>query len=185
MWTGGQWATCLLGLSLMTITITSLVIFLAFYKKHYEELSQRILNVLYAKLAVLSIANAIVSIITVIKSLPNPTKLTEEDKLLGQIMLYVRLYTYITFLELSICSLLRLTSSRLYMWVSLNIPHTAYNIIQAFVIVIIQYLIILDADVENADTPEELLSKLVPSAVSVALPILATVFILQMIILLR
>ena len=183
MWTGGQWSLCVI-VPLVTVTITSLAVFLAYFKKHYDELSQRILNVLYAKLAVLDIVNAILMSTEIIVKFLRPSFSSTVD-ILWQSTLYFRLFLFTTFLEISVCSLLRLYSSSLYMWASLNIAHTTYTIIQAFLLVLIQYLIVVNAGIENVETLEEWSNRLAGSAKVVIFPMVTIVFILQLVILLR
>ena len=182
MWSGVQWSLCVAGLALTTITVTSLAIFLAFYKKHADQLCQRILNMLYAKLVVLSIVDAIVMFTQICMNL---SKFGITVKMVIQIFLYIRLFIHSILLEISLFSLLRVFSSQLYMWASLNIHHTANNVIHALLMVFIQYLININAGIVSADTPVDIGNKLGPSATVFVVPILATVFILQMIILLR
>ena len=137
MWTGFQWSISVTGLTLMIIAIISLAMFLAFYSKHYQELSQRVLNVLYAKLALLSIVNAILMFSVLMVDLSKPDLSAEAVKIIVVFNLFIWLFIITTFLEISISSLLRVFSFQLYMWVSLNTPHIFYNIIEAFLLVYI------------------------------------------------
>ena len=184
MWTGDQWGICLSGLSLLTPTTLSIAIFLVYIIKNREVLSQRILNVLYTKLA---IVNLTLGIILFVEMMWHQSGVILGDglKMFMQLRIFIAFTTLFIFLELSICSLLRLFSSQLYMWASLNIPHTAYNILQAFIIVFIQYLCISNSGIENAQNVTEHKQILESAIMPVMGPMMGLVFCLQMVVLLR
>lgn len=184
MWTGPQWGIGLLGLTLLTAAIISIVIFLAYMIKNHGALSQRILNVLYVKLA---ITNLITAIILSVEMAWHQSGMALSDgvKLFMQLHILVALSSMITFIEISICSLLKLFSSKLYMWASLNIPHTTYNIIEVFVIVLIQYICILKSGTEKAHDVTDLKQRLESALLPVMGPIMGLVFLLQCIVIVR
>ena len=100
-------------------------------------------------------------------------------RIFTQIDVFLKLSKMIIYLEISLCSLLSLHSSELYMWASLNIPHTAYTIIQAFMIALIQFLIFKEAGLENAESVEELVENMKSAVLPVYTILIITISILQ------
>ena len=184
MLTGLHWWPCVLGLIFMTAALISILVFLAYAWKNREDLSQRILNVLFTKLA---ISNFFASILLGIGILLRQSGMTLSNglKVFAQSRIFSVLTGIIIILELSVCSLLRLFSPRLYMWASLHIPHTAYTVIQAFLIVIIQYLCVYNSGIENAQDVQELEQLLFKSIMPVVGMLLGIVTILHVILILR
>ena len=82
----------------MMIAIFSLAIFLAFYRKHFEELSQRILNVLYIKLAILNIVNAFLMFTAMLLNISKAKLSSAAVKAFVQIKIFPQLLIFITFL---------------------------------------------------------------------------------------
>ena len=135
----------------MTVTIMSLAIFLAYIKKNREELSLRILNVLYFKLTIFNLLSIFILFMEILWH-QGEFKLTTSFKIFVQIRMFVAFSLVIILLEISVCSLLRLSTSKLYMWASHNIPYTTYSIIQAFLVVILQYFILARSEAaQDAD----------------------------------
>ena len=179
-----QWASNISGFAFLTATLISLVIFLAFIKKNWEELSQRILNVLYTKLAIFDIILSINLYWGMVWNQSSPT-LGPWTIVYMQFRGYLGLLRIVICLEISLCTLLRLFSSQLYIWASLHTPHTAYTIIQAFTIVATQYLLNLGSELESASSVEEYTNMMRDAGVIVVVPLVLAVLILQMIITLR
>ena len=100
-------------------------------------------------------------------------------RIFTQIDVFLKLSKMIIYLEISLCSLLSLHSSELYMWASLNIPHIAYTIIQAFMIALIQFLIFKEAGLENAESVEELVENMKSAVLPVFTILIITISILQ------
>ena len=185
MWTGVQWGICVLGVTLLTSALISISVFLAFAWKNRELLSQRIQNVFYTKLAVANFISVILCFFQIMFQQLGMIILNDGLRIFVQTRIFITFTTLLTFLELSVCSFLRLFSSQLYMWTSLNIPHTVYNILQAFMIVFIQYLCISNSGIENAHDVKELSNLLYASLLPVAGLILGMIFILHVIVILR
>ena len=184
MLTGPHWWPCVLGLIFMTAALVSILVFLAYAWKNREDLSQRILNVLFTKLAISNLISAILLGLEMVWR-QYGMNLSVSLKVFVQIRTFFSFGIIIIFLELSVCSLLRLYSSQLYMWVSLHIPHTAYTIIQTFMIVIIQYLCIFNADIGEAQDVTELVQMMNAEVRPVAAPMIVVLLILHIIVIIR
>ena len=182
MRTGFQWGTSAAGFALMTVTVMSLAIFLAYIKKNKEELSLRILNVLYSKLAIFNLLSTIIFFVEIIWH-QEEVQLTESFKTFVQIRMFVAFSNIVILLEISVCSLLRLCNSQLYMWASLNIPYTTYFIIQAFLVVIFQCFVL--AGTEKAQDADQLGLMIEGAITPVFSPIIITIIVLQFLIFLR
>ena len=184
MWTGVQWGVCVIGLTFMTATLISISMFLAYAWNNKEDLSQRVLNILFTKLAV---ANFISAILLCVEMMWRQSGmiLSVGLNVFAQIRTFIALSTILIFLELSVCSLIRLLSSQLYMWASLNIPHTAYTIVQAFMIVFMQYLCLLNSGIADAQDVTDLVNMMNSEMKTFAGPVVGLVFILHVIVISR
>ena len=182
MWSSFQWLTFLAGFGLTVAIIISLAIFLAYIIKFREELSQRILNVLYSKLAIYNLLSTIILFVEIMWH-QGELRLSSSFKIFVQIRMFVAFSNIIILFEISVCSLLRLTSSQLYIWASLNIPHSAYNIIQAFLVVILQFFML--AGTEKAQDADQLGLMIERAIKPFASAMITSIIILQIIIFLR
>ena len=136
MLTAMQWFKCVSAFSLMLVILISIAIFLAYIKKKfydYEELSERILNVLYTKLAILNSISAMLIFVEIVLR-DSGMVLNEGLRIFVQMRVFFAFITVMTFLEISICSLLRLYSSQLYLWASSNLPPRYITFVQALML---------------------------------------------------
>ena len=157
MWTVIQWVKCLSGFCLMTTILVCIAIFLAYVKKKfydYEELSERLLNVLFTKLAIFSFMSAI--LISVENVLHEAGMiLSAELKMFLQVRAFISFIMVFTFLEISVCSLLRLYSSQLYIWASSIIPARYITFVQSLMIMF--YLLGKKSKIDKTKNVTELL----------------------------
>ena len=183
MLTGLEWLTTLSGGCLLASIIICIVIFLAFVRKIQEDLALRILNILFVKLAISNVFIAIFKFTEMVWA-QSGMVLSDGLRIFTQIHLFCTLSKMVLFLEISLCSLLRLHNSELYMRVSLNTPHRVYTIIQAFTIVLIQFLI-FESRTRNPQNAEEFGENMKETALSVVAILVLLILILQTFVILR
>ena len=182
MWSGLQWATCVLGLALLTVTLLSLAIFIAFIRKYQDEFFERILNVLFAKGVVI---NFIFAIILFVQMMFHQSELiiSASLKIFATIVVFLNIIKLLTILEISIFSLLRLFSPGLYMLASLNLPVTYISFVQAFMIMM--FLLNNKAAIVDAQTREEFRTNVTLLLKTKMATMLVIIFILHVIGILR
>ena len=182
-----MWTQVLVSSLLFIITAPGSLIFIFFIIKNYDEISQRISNLVYFELAIFHIFYSVIvwSEVLLNSILPDPVWLHEF------FIMYIRTFTvivnFIFLLELSILTILRQHFMETYLTMSLKFSWSPYLVFKTIATLVIQFLVIISSRTsskEDVSSEDKLLMIVDTVKTYVVIPVYAATVLVQAVIIL-